>query len=61
MPDGVGVAYSIHPGRCIFNVTARKETGYSPKMAFLLEEALEEMRALLEAEALADGTARSKL
>lgn len=61
VPDGVGVAYSIHPGKCVFNVTARRETGYSQRLKYLLEEALVEMRALLEMERLGDGVGRSKL
>ncbi|GMH66774.1 hypothetical protein TrST_g7483 [Triparma strigata] len=61
VPDGVGVAYSIHPNRCVFNVTARKDTGYSQRLAYLLEEALVEMRQLLEKEMLGGGEGRSKL
>ena len=48
VPDGVGLAYSIHARHCIFNITARKETGWTDKLSQLLEEALLEMRALIE-------------
>ena len=48
VPDGVGLAYSIHPRHCIFNITALKETGWTDKLSQLLEESLLEMRALIE-------------
>jgi carnitine O-acetyltransferase len=48
VPDGVGLAYSIHPRHCIFNVTALRETGWTDKLSDLLEEALLEMRTLIE-------------
>eukprot|EP00520_Triparma_pacifica_P001263 CAMPEP_0118647398 /NCGR_PEP_ID=MMETSP0785-20121206/8583_1 /TAXON_ID=91992 /ORGANISM="Bolidomonas pacifica, Strain CCMP 1866" /LENGTH=537 /DNA_ID=CAMNT_0006539485 /DNA_START=242 /DNA_END=1853 /DNA_ORIENTATION=- len=43
VPDGVGIAYSIHPDRCVFNVTARRETNYSRRLSHLLDEALMEV------------------
>jgi carnitine O-acetyltransferase len=43
VPDGVGLAYSIHPRHCIFNITALKHTGWTDKLSQLLEEALLEM------------------
>ncbi len=46
--DGVGIAYSIHPKSCVFNVTARAETGWTMKLSDLLEEALLEMQDLIE-------------
>ena len=61
VPDGVGVAYSIHPRRCVFNVTARKDTGYSGRMAHYIEEALEEMSEMLELEEMAKGERKSKM
>jgi carnitine O-acetyltransferase len=50
VPDGVGVAYSIHPGKCVFNVTARREQDLARPLGHYLQEALEDMRAVLEAE-----------
>ncbi|GMI19538.1 hypothetical protein TeGR_g3379 [Tetraparma gracilis] len=50
VPDGVGVAYSIHPGKCVFNVTARREKDLARPLGHYLQEALEDMRAVLEAE-----------
>jgi len=48
VPDGVGLAYSIHPRHCIFNITALAEHGWTDKIYQLLEEALLEMRTLIE-------------
>jgi carnitine O-acetyltransferase len=50
VPDGVGLAYSVHPRHCLFNVAALKETGWSDKLCRLLEEALLEMRQVIELE-----------
>lgn len=49
VPDGVGLAYSILPRSCVFNITALQSTGWTDKLAELLEEALLEMRQLVEA------------
>jgi carnitine O-acetyltransferase len=48
VPDGVGLAYSIHKRHCMFNVTALKEHEWTDKLCQLLEEALLEMRDLIE-------------
>ena len=50
VPDGVGVGYSIHPESCIFNITALKETNWTLKLSDLLEEALLEMKGLIDKE-----------
>ena len=50
VPDGVGLAYSILPQSCVFNITALKSTGFTDKLSDLLEEALLEMRQLVEAD-----------
>ena len=50
VPDGVGLAYSIHPRSCMFNVTALEETEWALKLSELLEEALLEMQRLVELE-----------
>ena len=48
-PDGVGLAYSIHPNNCMFCITALRENGGWPeRLSFLLEEALLEMQTLNE-------------
>lgn len=57
VPDGVGLAYSILPDACVFCITALRSTGYSGKLAELLEEALLEMKRIIEL----NGTKRSKL
>ena len=57
VPDGLGLSYSVHPRHCMFSVTTLKETGWSPKVCQLLEEALLEMRDLVEMEK----TPKSKL
>ena len=48
VPDGVGVAYSIHPTHCVFNVTALKSTNYSKRLAHLLGVSLTEMKSLFD-------------
>jgi carnitine O-acetyltransferase len=48
VPDGVGLAYAVLPNSCVFNITALKVTGYTDKLAELLEEVLLEMRDLVE-------------
>lgn len=48
VPDGLGLSYSVHPRFCMFNVTTLKETEWSTKTCQLLEEALLEMRTLVE-------------
>jgi carnitine O-acetyltransferase len=59
VPDGVGVAYSVHPNSLKFNISALDETGWTPKLAELLEEALEEMARIASGET--DDNPRSKL
>jgi hypothetical protein len=46
--DGVGLAYSINKRHCIFNITALREHDWTDKLSQLLEEALLEMRTLIE-------------
>ena len=58
VPDGVGLAYAILPNSCVFNITALRETGYTDKLAELLEEAFLEMRALIESQATAGAKSR---
>jgi carnitine O-acetyltransferase len=48
--DGVGIAYSVHPGSCVFNISALAETGWAPDLARLLEESLEEMQWVVQVE-----------
>jgi carnitine O-acetyltransferase len=52
VPDGVGLAYAINRNSCVFNITALKATGYTDKLAELLEEALLEMKDLVETQTL---------
>jgi carnitine O-acetyltransferase len=59
VPDGVGLAYSIHPRHCVFNITALKSTGWTEQLSQLLEEALLEIRSVIEIEQLATTTATS--
>ena len=61
VPDGVGLAYSIHSRHCVFNITALKETGWTDKLSELLEEAMLELRTLIDMEALQKSTMQSKL
>jgi len=44
--NGVGLAYAVKSGSCIFNITARKEHGWTEQLSHLLEEALIEMQLL---------------
>ncbi|KAL3921883.1 MAG: hypothetical protein SGILL_002513 [Bacillariaceae sp.] len=43
VPDGVGIAYSIHPNSLKFNISALDATGWTPQLEQLLQESLEEM------------------
>eukprot|EP00980_Cylindrotheca_fusiformis_P026451 scaffold16189_cov125-Cylindrotheca_fusiformis.AAC.7 len=54
VPDGVGIAYSIHPRSCVFNISALAETNWTQQLNELLEEALLEMRRVIEAESFTD-------
>jgi carnitine O-acetyltransferase len=61
VPDGVGLAYSILPNSCVFNITALQSTGWTDKLAELLEEALLEMKSLVDQQTDSLGSARSRL
>jgi carnitine O-acetyltransferase len=56
VPDGIGLAYSIHPQHCVFNITALKRTGWTEQLSQLLEEALLEIRTLIEMDAKLSST-----
>lgn len=45
-PNGVGLAYSIHPNQCMFCITALRENDWPERLSHLLEEALLEMQTL---------------
>lgn len=45
-PNGVGIAYSIHPSHCMFCITALREHDWPERLSHLLEEALLEMQTL---------------
>lgn len=45
-PDGVGLAYSVHPNHCMFCISALKKHDWPEKLSALLEEALLEMQTL---------------
>lgn len=50
VPNGVGLAYSIHPNNCMFCITALREHGWPERLSHLLEEALNEIQILNELE-----------
>ena len=50
VPDGVGLAYSIHANHCMFCITSLREHDYPERLSHLLEEALLEMQTLNELE-----------
>mmetsp|Transcript_5013 Transcript_5013/g.10309 ORF Transcript_5013/g.10309 Transcript_5013/m.10309 type:complete len:714 (+) Transcript_5013:38-2179(+) len=50
VPDGVGLAYSIHPNNCMFCITSLRENDWPERLSHLLEEALVEMQTLNEME-----------
>eukprot|EP00547_Thalassionema_nitzschioides_P001493 CAMPEP_0194206622 /NCGR_PEP_ID=MMETSP0156-20130528/5591_1 /TAXON_ID=33649 /ORGANISM="Thalassionema nitzschioides, Strain L26-B" /LENGTH=652 /DNA_ID=CAMNT_0038933183 /DNA_START=106 /DNA_END=2064 /DNA_ORIENTATION=+ len=45
---GVGLSYSVHGDHCMFCVTSLKEHGFAEKLSHILEEALLEMKALVQ-------------
>lgn len=45
-PDGVGLAYSIHPTNCMFCISALREHDWPERLSHLLEETLLEMQSL---------------
>ncbi len=49
-PDGVGIGYSIHPNSCVFHISALNETGWTPKLATLLDKSLQEMQIVAQSE-----------
>lgn len=59
--DGVGLSYSIHKRHCVFNVTSLAEHQWTDKLCTLLEEALLEMRTLVELEMASKNATQSKL
>ena len=48
VPDGVGLAYAIKADSCVFNVTALREQEWTEPLCYYLEEALLEMRSMIE-------------
>ena len=61
VPDGVGLAYAVNARSCVFQITALRATGWTDKLAELLEEVLLEMRKLVEANQAISVPAKSKL
>ena len=54
---GVGIGYDLQPNSCAFSVSSLKEHGWTEPLCHFLEEALLEMRDLIEL----DSISRSKL
>jgi len=48
VPDGVGIAYEIKPDSCIFTITACGHDDRAEDLSYLIEEALLEMRLLID-------------
>ena len=48
VPDGVGLSYAIHKDHCAFNITALKKHAWTDKLGDLLEEALLEMKSIID-------------
>ena len=62
VPDGVGLSYSVHQDHLVFGITALKEHGGWPeKLSQYLEDALVEMKLLVEQSAGDAMPKRSKL
>jgi len=57
VPDGVGIAYEVKPDYCIFTITACGNNDWTEDLSYLIEEALLEMRVLIDL----DKEKRSKL
>jgi len=54
VPDGLGVGYGLSNDSLIFNVSSRRDNNYVETFCSLLEDALTEMKGLLEAEEMCD-------
>ena len=52
--DGLGVGYGLTNDSLIFNISSQRENKYVSKFGALLEDALTEMKGLLEAEDMCD-------
>ena len=59
--DGVGLAYSIHNRHVVFNVTSLAHHQWTDKLCRLLEQAMVELRTLIELEQAASTPTPSKL
>jgi carnitine O-acetyltransferase len=45
--DGLGVGYCVYENKLVFNIAAKRDTGYAQTFGKLLSEALEEMATLV--------------
>jgi len=59
--DGVGLSYSIHKRHCVFNVTSLAKHQWTDKLCNLIEEALLELRTLIELDKASQNKTQSKL
>jgi len=50
VPEGVGIAYSVHPRCCVFNIVALEDNNLTNRLTTLISESLHEIHALVESE-----------
>jgi carnitine O-acetyltransferase len=51
VPEGVGIAYSVHAQSCVFNIVGLQDTNVTDRLSKLLDESLEELRTLVDRDA----------
>lgn len=48
VPEGVGVAYSVHAQSCVFNIVGLQDANVTDQLSNLIDESLQEIRTLVE-------------
>mmetsp|Transcript_18587 Transcript_18587/g.46037 ORF Transcript_18587/g.46037 Transcript_18587/m.46037 type:complete len:150 (+) Transcript_18587:366-815(+) len=50
VPEGVGIAYSVHAQSCVFNIVGLHDANVTDQLSNLIDEALQEIRTLVESD-----------
>lgn len=48
VPEGVGIAYSVHAQSCVFNIVGLQDINITDQLSKLIDESLQELRMLVE-------------